>query len=44
MMNRSKEIARETIRLSRAYRAIYRERRDGSLELIEVIEVNKHEY
>ena len=33
-----------SIRLSRAYRAIYREGRNGALELIEVIEVNKHEY
>jgi len=33
-----------SVRLNRAYRAIYVERADGELELIEVIEVNKHEY
>ncbi len=32
-----------SIRLSKAYRAIYIEV-DGKMELIEVIEVNKHEY
>jgi toxin HigB-1 len=33
-----------SIRLNRAYRAIYVERDDGEVELVEVIEVNKHEY
>ena len=33
-----------SIRLNRAYRAIYVEREAGELELIEVLEVNKHEY
>lgn len=33
-----------SVRLNRAYRAIYVERSDGAVELIEVIEVNKHEY
>ena len=33
-----------SIRLNRAYRAIYAERESGELELIEVLEVNKHEY
>jgi proteic killer suppression protein len=33
-----------SIRLNRAYRAIYVERESGDLELIEVLEVNKHEY
>jgi len=33
-----------SIRLNKAYRAIYIETRHGSVELIEVIEVNKHEY
>lgn len=33
-----------SVRLNKAYRAIYVERHDGQLELIEVIEVNKHEY
>jgi len=30
--------------LNRAYRAIYVERASGEIELIEVLEVNKHEY
>lgn len=33
-----------SIRFSKAYRAIYVETRSGEIELIEVIEVNKHEY
>ena len=33
-----------SVRLNRAYRAIYIERENGTLEFIEVIEVNKHEY
>lgn len=33
-----------SIRLNKAYRAIYIETKSGELELIEVIEVNKHEY
>jgi len=33
-----------SIRLSREYRAIYFEGRDGTSEFLEVIEVNKHEY
>jgi proteic killer suppression protein len=33
-----------SIRLNRAYRAIYVERNSGEVELVEVIEVNKHEY
>jgi len=33
-----------SIRLNRAYRAIYVEHETGELELIEVLEVNKHEY
>lgn len=33
-----------SVRLNRAYRAIYRERETGEIELIEVLEVNKHEY
>jgi len=33
-----------SIRLNRAYRAIYVERDEGEVELVEVIEVNKHEY
>jgi proteic killer suppression protein len=33
-----------SIRLTRAYRAIYVIRRDGSLEFVSVEEVHKHEY
>ncbi len=33
-----------SIRLNRAYRAIYRETSDSKIELIEILEVNKHEY
>lgn len=29
---------------NRAYRAVYVERDEGEVELVEVIEVNKHEY
>ena len=33
-----------SVRLNRAYRAIYVEREVGKIELIEVLEVNKHDY
>ncbi len=33
-----------SVRLNKAYRAIYVETNDGEIELVEVIEVNKHEY
>ena len=33
-----------SIRLSKAYRAIYQELAEGEFEIIEVLEVNKHEY
>ena len=33
-----------SVRLNRAYRAIYVEREGGKVELIEVLEVNKHDY
>ena len=33
-----------SIRLSKAYRAIYREEKDGTINLIIVEEVNKHDY
>jgi hypothetical protein len=32
------------VRLNRAFRAIYVEHENGEVELIEVLEVNKHEY
>ena len=33
-----------SVRLSRAYRAIYRILRDNEIELVQVEEINKHEY
>jgi proteic killer suppression protein len=39
-----KRSGQRSIMLSRAYRAIYLERRNGSIELILVVEVNKHDY
>lgn len=33
-----------SIRLNRAYRVFYIEKRGGIIELIEVLEVNKHDY
>jgi toxin HigB-1 len=33
-----------SIRLSRSYRAIYIEEKDGTIELVIIIEVNKHKY
>ena len=33
-----------SVRLNHAYRAIYIERDTGNIELIEVLEVNKHDY
>lgn len=33
-----------SVRLNRSYRAIYIETADGELKVIQVIEVNKHEY
>lgn len=37
-------VGQRSIRLTRHYRAIYRETRKGVINLIEVEEVNKHEY
>jgi proteic killer suppression protein len=33
-----------SIRLNKAYRAIYIEKKNGQLEFVEIEEVNKHEY
>ncbi len=33
-----------SVRLNRAYRAIYIERNNGVIEFIEILEVNKHAY
>ncbi len=41
---KGQRLGQRSIRLNRAYRAIYIERDNGTLEFIEVIEVNKHEY
>jgi proteic killer suppression protein len=41
---KGKRKGQRSIRLSRGYRAIYIEGNSGSIELVEVIEVNKHEY
>lgn len=41
---KGKRQGQRSVRLNRAYRAIYVEHNSGELELIEVLEVNKHEY
>ena len=41
---KGKRQGQRSVRLNRAYRAIYVERGTGAVELIEVLEVNKHEY
>jgi len=41
---KGKRAGQRSVRLNRAYRAIYVENADGDVELIEVLEVNKHEY
>jgi proteic killer suppression protein len=33
-----------SVRLNKAYRAIYAEQETGEIELVELLEVNKHEY
>ena len=37
-------LGQRSIRLSKAYRAIYKIRKDGVTELVNVEEVNKHDY
>lgn len=37
-------IGERSIRLNRSYRAIYVIRDDGTIEFLEVLEVNKHDY
>lgn len=39
-----KRKGQRSIRLSKGYRAFYIENSDGEMEIIEVIEVNKHDY
>lgn len=41
---RGDRFGQRSVRLNRSYRAFYRESRSGEIELIEVLEVNKHEY
>ena len=41
---RGKHQGRRSVRLNKAYRGIYVEHETGEVELIEVLEVNKHEY
>ena len=41
---KGKRMGQRSVRLNRAYRAIYVEKPSGELEIIEVLEVTKHEY
>ena len=41
---RGKRAGQRSIRLSKAYRAIYIIDKDGNTELVEILEVNKHDY
>jgi len=41
---KGQRLGQRSIRLNRSYRAIYVEKHDGTLEFLEVIEVNKHDY
>lgn len=41
---RGRRSGQRSIRLNKAYRAIYRIGRDGDVELVEVIEAHKHRY
>ena len=41
---KGKRQGQRSVRLNRAYRAIYVEHETGEVESIEVLEVNKHEY
>lgn len=41
---KGQRVGQRSIRLTKAYRAIYTETTQGSVELIVVEEVNKHEY
>ena len=39
-----KRLGQRSVRLNRAYRAIYVESSEGEIDLVEIIEVNKHAY
>lgn len=41
---RGKRVGQRSIRLSKAYRAIYVIDKDGNIEVVNVLEVNKHDY
>lgn len=41
---KGKRFGQRSVRLNKAYRAIYVELNDGRVQCIRVIEVNKHEY
>jgi toxin HigB-1 len=41
---KGKRKGQRSIRLSKAYRAIYVEKKDGKIEFVSIEEVNKHEY
>ena len=41
---RGKRKGQRSIRLNRAYRAIYTIDKSGNINFIEILEVNKHEY
>jgi len=41
---KGKRKGQRSVRLSRSYRAIYIEHEDGEIQIIEVIEVTKHDY
>lgn len=41
---KGKRQGQRSIRLNKAYRAIYEIKSDGRIEFIEIAEVNKHEY
>jgi proteic killer suppression protein len=41
---KGKRTGERSIRLSKAYRAIYLIAQDGSIEIVKILEVNKHDY
>ncbi len=41
---KGKRAGQRSIRLTKAYRAIYEIGMDGTLEIVKVVEVNKHDY
>ena len=41
---KGKRIGQRSIRLSKAYRAIYTIKQDGSIKVVMILEVHKHDY